>query len=198
MLQRVLSACARKQLEQQQEYAFLRSQWDEVFFSSRKRSRNGQGRNLRGGNGLWFLDGVEVDRVRAPDEKRVRQRHYIVPVHDRCRETLLQHIRPHCDGPRSTVTTDEFAAYGSPEGVCAFARHQTVKHATQWVDPDSGANTQTIEAVHSSVKRFIRGRGSWGAGRIGLIVAVLSASYILGLGTRVADRFVGIVAAMRE
>lgn len=73
-------------------------------------------------------------------------------VEDRKASTLVPILRQNVH-PGSTLWSDEWRGY---RGINEFfASHQTVKHAENFVDPETGVNTQLIECIWSHAKLHI-------------------------------------------
>lgn len=99
---------------------------DEAKFGKRKYNR---GRNIEG---QWILGGIE----------RGSGRSFLVPVRDRTARTLIRLIRRWVL-PGTTIITDCWKA-------CRRLKqyefhHLTVNHSQNFVDPQSGAHTNTVE-----------------------------------------------------
>lgn len=90
-------------------------------------------------DGAWVLGGVE----RTP-EKRI----FLVEVPDRTEETLLSIIRTHVL-PGSIIITDCFKSYINLQ---QYYTHLTVNHSLNFVDPLTGACTNTIEGTWNALK----------------------------------------------
>ena len=70
-------------------------------------------------------------------------------VEDRKASTLVPILHQNVH-PGSTIWSDEWRGY---QGINEFFEsHQTVKHAENFVDPETGANTQLIECIWSHAK----------------------------------------------
>ena len=80
-------------------------------------------------------------------------------VEDRSAETLIPLLRAHVH-PDSTIWSDEWRAYGTLGEY--FRKHETIKHEINFVDPNTGANTQLIECVwsHTKLKILRNSRGT--------------------------------------
>jgi transposase-like protein len=94
-------------------------------------------------DGVWVLVGIE----RLPNGKI-----FLVPVEDRSSDTLSQHILNHVH-PGSTVMTDQWRGYVDLQAL--GYNHLTVNHSQNYVDPDTGACTNTAEGLNSGLKRRI-------------------------------------------
>ena len=101
---------------------------DESCFGRRKYNRG----TLR--NTTWVFGGVE----------RQSGRTFLVPVPDRSADTLTNIIHTWIE-PQTTVISDCWAGYRllSDEGYT----HHTVNHTVDFVDPHTGAHTNTIEGT---------------------------------------------------
>jgi len=109
---------------------------DESKFGRRKYHR---GHTVKG---QWVFGGVERDSGRT----------FLVPVPDRTADTLVAIIRDWIE-PGTTVISDSWAAYRNLES--EGYTHRTVNHSIQFVDPDTGAHTNTIESKWRAVKVFL-------------------------------------------
>jgi len=106
----------------------------------------------------WFFGGVE----RGSSENC-----FLVPVDKRDADTLLPIIMKHIR-KGSTIISDGWAAYGrikeilmTDSGERAYAGHFVVNHSENFVDPETGAHTQTIEGTWSHFKaRHKKERGT--------------------------------------
>jgi len=92
--------------------------------------------------GQWVFGGVERESGRT----------FLVPVMDRTADTLVAIIRDWIE-PGTTVITDNWAAYRNLESE-GFT-HRTVNHSIHFVDPDTGAHTNTMESTWRAVKVFL-------------------------------------------
>jgi len=83
---------------------------------------------------------------------------FMLVVPDRTKQTLLplvqQYIRP-----GSTVMSDQWRAYFDIGATGSGYSHLTVNHSVNFVDPGTGAHTQSIEGTWSCVKRLMRRLG---------------------------------------
>lgn len=89
--------------------------------------------------GQWVFGGIQRDTGDC----------FLVPVDRRDRETLLAIIKDNIR-PGTTIISDCWKAYDtlSDEGYI----HLTVNHSINFVDPDTGAHTNTIESTWRHVK----------------------------------------------
>ena len=110
---------------------------DESKFGRRKYNR---GRYV---DGHWVFGGTE----------RITGESFLVEVTKRDAATLLPIIRQHIK-PGSVIYSDEWRAY------CRIQRmgysHLTVNHSVNFVDPNTGAHTQSVESMWSACKRMMR------------------------------------------
>lgn len=109
---------------------------DESKFGRRKYNR---GHHV---DGQWVFGGIQRDTGDC----------FLVPVDRRDKETLLPIIRD-CILPGTTVISDCWKAYNTlgDEGYV----HLTVNHSVNFVDPDTGAHTNTIESTWRHVKNSL-------------------------------------------
>ena len=95
-------------------------------------------------DGHWVFGGIE----------RVSGKCILVEVQQQDTNTLLpliaQYIRP-----GSIVYSDEWSSYNQLSASTGL-RHLTVNHSLHFVDPNTGAHTQGVEAMWSSCKRMLR------------------------------------------
>lgn len=86
---------------------------------------------------------------------------FIEIVEDRSRNTIIEILRRKI-APGSTILTDMWRGYLNLETICVDLgfRHITVNHSENFVDPETGAHTQTIEGMWSVIKRKIRKDGT--------------------------------------
>lgn len=91
--------------------------------------------------GVWVFGGVE----RTPE-----RRTFFVPVETRDAETLLNVIEQHVL-PGSIIFTDMWRGYYRIEEELAM-RHFVVNHSQNFVDPDTGVHTNTIEGTWNGLK----------------------------------------------
>jgi hypothetical protein len=92
--------------------------------------------------GQWVFGGVERDTGRA----------FFVPVQDRTTETLTAVIRAWIE-PGTKIIINCWAAYHCLEQ--QGYTHRTVNHRIGFIDPDTGAQTNTIEGCWQRLKVFI-------------------------------------------
>ena len=111
---------------------------DEGKFGKRKYNR---GRIV---DGQWVLGGI----------CRETKKCFLVPIENKKEETLLAIIEKHVR-PGSIVNTDCFKSYDNLEEKLKL-KHYTVNHSQNFVDPDTGCHTNTIESTWWAVKRSFR------------------------------------------
>ena len=111
---------------------------DESKFGKRKYNR---GRQV---DGHWVFGGIE----------RVSGECFLVEVQQRDANTLLPQIAQYIR-PGSIVYSDEWSSYNQLSASTGL-RHLTVNHSLHFVDPNTGAHTQGVEAMWSSCKRMLR------------------------------------------
>ena len=109
---------------------------DESKFGRRKYHR---GHPVKG---QWVFGGVERESGRT----------FLVAVPDRTADTLVAIIRDWIE-PGTSVISDNWAAYCNLESE-GFT-HRTVNHSIHFVDPDTGAHTNTIKSTWRAVKVFL-------------------------------------------
>ena len=81
---------------------------------------------------------------------------FMVVVPDRTKQTLMPIIQTYIR-PGTTVISDEWRAYFDV-GISGYT-HQTVNHSENFVDPVTGAHTQSVEGHWSCTKRMMRKQG---------------------------------------
>jgi len=94
------------------------------------------------GKGQWVFGGVEWETGET----------FLVPVPDRTADTLMTIIRD-CIESGTTVVSDSWTAYRDL-GTQGYT-HRTVNHSIQFVDPHTGAHTNTIQGTWRSLKAFL-------------------------------------------
>jgi hypothetical protein len=94
--------------------------------------------------GVWVLGGVE-----RTSERRV----FAVPVPNRSSDTLLNILVNHVR-PGSIVMTDLWRGYTNLVAQLGV-EHQTVNHSTDFVNPEDGTCTNTIEGTWNGMKLCI-------------------------------------------
>jgi hypothetical protein len=109
---------------------------DESCFGRRKYHRE------RFRNTMWVFGGVERESGRT----------FLIPLPDRSADTLLNIIHTWIE-PGTTIISDYWGAYRrlGDDGY----RHETVNHSLCFVDPWTGAHTNTMEATWRHVKVFL-------------------------------------------
>lgn len=110
---------------------------DETCISKRKYNR---GRMIIAQQ--WFFGGVE----------RGTENCFIVPVNQRNAQTLLPILQQYVL-PGTTIVSDFWRAYINISNLPENYTHLCVNHQLHFVDPDSGAHTQTIEGTWMHFKR---------------------------------------------
>lgn len=108
---------------------------DESKFGKRKYNRG------HAVEGVWVLGGVE----RTPERKL-----FLVAVPDRSQATLEGVISRHVL-PGSIILTDLWKGYSGLSQHFDYT-HQSVNHSLQFIDPETGTHTNTIEGTWSGVK----------------------------------------------
>jgi hypothetical protein len=91
---------------------------------------------------MWVFGGVERESGAT----------FLVPVPDRTADTLMAIIRTWIE-PGTTVISDCWGAYHDI-GSHGY-NHRTVNHSLYFVDPNTGAHTNTIESTWHQVKVFL-------------------------------------------
>lgn len=91
--------------------------------------------------GVWIFGGVE----RTPQRDT-----FFVAVENRNAETLLEIIRTHVR-PGSIIITDLWRAYSGIQRLLGFD-HLCVNHSQYFVDPETGAHTNSIEGTWNGLK----------------------------------------------
>ncbi|XP_005113250.1 uncharacterized protein LOC101852594 [Aplysia californica] len=110
---------------------------DEAKFGKRKYNR---GRVV---DGQWVFGGI----------CRETKECFLVPVQDRTQDTLVSLIKKHV-APGTIIYSDCFKSYECLER--EGFRHLTVNHTENFVDPHTGAHTNTIESTWWAVKKSLR------------------------------------------
>ena len=114
-------------------YIHLRSQINQAKFGKRKYNRG------RHRDGRWVLGGIE----RGTDSM------FMAIVPNRQAATLLPIIQANVT-QGSIIHTDEWRSYGGLNTLGYI--HHTVNHTTNFVDPATGAYTQSIESSWAHAK----------------------------------------------
>lgn len=109
---------------------------DESKFGKRKYHK---GRHVEG---QWVFGGIERDSKKC----------FFSTVEDRSKNTLLQIIKDNIK-PGTTVISDYWKAYDclEEEGF----EHLKVNHSLHFVDPETGAHTNTIESTWRALKKSL-------------------------------------------
>lgn len=109
---------------------------DESKFGKRKYNK---GHRVQG---QWIFGGIERDTGKS----------FLIPVEKRNATTLLTIIKEWIK-PGTTIISDCWKAYDclNDEGF----QHLTVNHSVNFVDPESGAHTNTVEGMWRHAKAFL-------------------------------------------
>lgn len=116
-------------------------QIDEAKFGRRKYHR---GRIIEG---QWIFGGIEENGRRC----------FFIPVADRTKETLLAIIKEWIH-PESTIISDCWKSYDCLESEGFL--HLKVNHTYNFVDPDTGANTNLIERQWRDLRGIVQKMGA--------------------------------------
>jgi transposase-like protein len=92
--------------------------------------------------GQWVFGSIE----------RESDKTFLLPVPDTTADTLMAIIRDSIE-PGTTVISDSWGAYGDLES--QGYTHRTVKQSIAFVDPFTGAHTNTIERTWRTIKVFL-------------------------------------------
>jgi transposase-like protein len=87
------------------------------------------------------------------DTSTIPATYFVTLDPDRRAATLIPIIVEVCK-PGSVIWSDEWRAYRKIEGF-EFV-HQTVNHSLNFVNPQNGVNTQTIEYIWNKLKRRLK------------------------------------------
>lgn len=98
--------------------------------------------------GVWVVGGVE---------RTAERRMFAIRVEDRTAKTLMDIIESYVL-PGSIVITDCWKGYASDQLQAMGIKHLTVNHSIQFVNPETGAHTNTIEGTWSGMKMKIHKR----------------------------------------
>ena len=105
----------------------------------------------------WVFGGVEV--LRDEYGRKKAGKFFAVVVEDRKRETLEAVIKKFIK-PNSVIISDSWKAYDKIEDIPGYGYvHYQVNHSKNYVDPTSGACTNTIEAKWGGLKKAIPRQG---------------------------------------
>ena len=86
--------------------------------------------------------------------RETRER-FVVPVHDRTAETLLPIIQTFIvEG--TNINSDSWRSYTKIDQLDSNYTHNVVNHHQNFVDPQTGTHTQTVERMWREVKRVKR------------------------------------------
>ena len=113
------------------------------FCPSGRRKYN-RGRQV---DGQWVFGGIERGTTNA----------FMLVVPDHTRSTLLPIIQQYIRSG-TTIMSDEWAAYREIGRIPGYS-HETVNHSQNFINPTSGAHTQSIEGHWSCTKRMMRKQG---------------------------------------
>ncbi|GFW35100.1 DDE_Tnp_IS1595 domain-containing protein [Trichonephila clavipes] len=91
--------------------------------------------------GQWVFGGVERDSGKL----------FLVAVHDRTQRTLMEIIMEWIE-PGTKIILDCWKGYNHDVLTTEGFNHLTVNHSLNFVDPDTGAHTNTIESTWRHVK----------------------------------------------
>ena len=112
---------------------------DESKFGAKRKYKRG-----RVSEGPWVFGVVE----------RGSQKVLLFRVPDRTRETLVHRLITTHIQPGTVIYSDQFTPY-IPLNQLGYI-HVSVNHSKNFVDPDSGAHTNTIEGVWALVKKKLK------------------------------------------
>ena len=112
---------------------------DEAKFGAKRKYKRG-----RVSEGPWVFGVVE----------RGSQKVLLFRVPDRTRETLVHRLITTHIRPGTVIYSDQFTPY-IPLNQLGYI-HLSVNHSKNFVDPDSGAHTNTIEGVWALVKKKLK------------------------------------------
>jgi transposase-like protein len=113
-------------------------QIDESKFGKRKYNR---GHRVEG---AWVLVGVEITADRKV---------FAEVVENRTESTIVEVLQRHV-ARGSTIWTDCFSSYKNLSRIFNIV-HQTVNHSVEFVDRESGVNTNTVEGTNYALKNFV-------------------------------------------
>jgi len=91
----------------------------------------------------WFFGGYCVEQKRG----------FLIPVSKRDKATLVPLIEKHI-APGSIIESDQWLAYRDLSTMGWV--HRDVNHSTNFVDPETGANTQGVESFWNLIKRKVK------------------------------------------
>lgn len=92
--------------------------------------------------GQWIFGGIERETGKA----------FLIPVEKRDAKTLLAIIKEWIR-PGTTIISDCWKAYDCLED--EGFKHLTVNHSVNFVDPETGAHTNTVEGMWRHAKAFL-------------------------------------------
>ena len=114
---------------------------DETLLTRRKYNR---GRVIEK---QWCFGGIE----------RGTNKCFVVPVERRDAATLLPLIRQYVV-PGTTIVSDQWAAYTTIKDMREGYQHETVNHSLHFIDPETGAYTNTTESLWQKFKQGHKAR----------------------------------------
>ena len=112
---------------------------DESKFGAKRKYQRG-----RVSEGPWVFGAIE----------RGSQKVLLFRVPDRTRETLVHRLITTFIRPGTVIYSDQFTPY-KPLNQLGYI-HLSVNHSKNFVDPDSGAHTNTMEGLWALVKRKLK------------------------------------------
>jgi len=115
---------------------------DEALFFKRKYNRGCRKASV------WIFGGVESRTCVDGTVLQEKGRMFLVPVPNRGRVTLHGLIRKHI-APGTLVRSDGWKSYTR---LGRQYRHQVVEHVRNFVNPNNGAHTQTIEGTWKHIR----------------------------------------------
>jgi len=126
---------------------------DETIFGQRKYHRG------RKKSSMYVIGGIEHPARRSKPQigrQQQQQQIFLEIISDRSARTLESTIVKHVN-LRTTIITDCWAGYNNIKSL--GYRHKTVNHSKNFVDPRTGASTQSIESLWSHLREFLPRRG---------------------------------------
>ena len=132
----------------------IRVQCDETYFT---RAHGGKGRRVRQ-HSFWVFGIVEHGMPASFNRQNLflgSNLSWFTKVAQRNAPTLKRLIQKYVR-PHSSVETDLWAAYQNMPQLPQQYNHLVVNHSINFVDPITGANTQTVESKNGQVKEMVR------------------------------------------